>query len=289
MGFQDRRYSSGGYDPSGSYGGGGGGAPTFAFPRLTPAVKAILIANVVVFLINAVFAGGLRDYFGFVPGHMFEWFGVDLVRLVTYQFLHSYASIFHIFFNMLILYFFGTYVEGVVGTRRFWWLYLVSGVAGALLHAVLHWGDTVPLVGASGSVYGVMAYCTLMAPMMRVIFIIFPVRLWVITSFMVFVGVYQTILEFRHGVSSGTAHGAHIGGAIWGALVWWAARRNFDTSRWNPLAKISRWSQQRRSQAARKRQAVLDQILEKVHQQGLNALSAAERRFLDQASKDMHR
>ncbi|MHC4077645.1 MAG: rhomboid family intramembrane serine protease [Planctomycetota bacterium] len=286
MGFQDRQYGSGGHDPSGGY-GGGSGVPGFAFPRLTPAVKVILIANVVVFFVNAIFAGALGDYLGFAPAGAFEWLGVDLVRLVTYQFVHSYASIWHIVFNMLIVYFFGTFVEEVIGTRRFWWLYLVSGVVGALLHTLLHWGSTIPLIGASGAVYGVMMYCTLMAPMMRVIFIIFPIRLWVITGFFVFVGVYQTILEFRHDVESGTAHSAHVGGAIWGAVVYWIARSHFDTSRWNPLRKLGQWRQQRRFQAGHKRQAVLDQILEKVHREGLGALTAAEKRFLERASKDM--
>ncbi len=289
MGFQDRKYSSGGYGPSGSYGDGGSGVPGFAFPRLTPAVKVILIANIAVFFVNAILAGALGSYLGFVPARAFEWFGVDLARLVTYQFVHSYKDPLHIFFNMLILYFFGTFVEETIGTRRFWWLYIVSGVVGALLFTLLHWSSPIPLVGASGSVYGVMAYCTFMAPMMRVLLIIFPIRLWLLTSFFVFLGLYMTILELRHGVQSSTAHSAHIGGAIWGAVVYWAAKTQFDTSRWNPLAKLSRWSQRRRFNAARKRQAVLDQILEKVHKEGLGALTAAEKRFLDQTSKDMNR
>lgn len=288
MGFQDRNYSSGGYDPSGSY-GGGGGMPGFAFPRLTPAVKVILIANIAVFLVNAIFAGELGKYLGFVPARKFEWLGIEVVRLVTYQFVHSYGDILHIFFNMLILYFFGTFVEESIGTRRFWWLYLVSGVVGGVLYMLLHWDSGIPLVGASGAVYGVMAYCTLVAPMMRVIFIVFPLRLWVITSFFVFVGVYQTILELRHGFDSGTAHSAHVGGAIWGAVVYWAQKSHFDASRWNPLRKLSAWREQRRRQAGRRNQAVLDQILEKVHREGLGALTPAEKRFLDRASKDMNR
>ena len=100
------------------------------FPRMTPVTKRLLIANFAVFLLFIVIlgrsggGGGMGDaLFMHLALYPADWFHLPLVlpfwQLVTYGFLHDLGSIGHIGFNMLGLYFFGTLLEGVVGSRRF--------------------------------------------------------------------------------------------------------------------------------------------------------------------------
>src|SRR5215468_1128530 len=89
--------------------------------------------------------------------------------LVTYMFLHG--SVTHILFNMLGLYFFGPRVEERLGSRRFITLYLVSGIAGALLSILL--ARNAQVIGASGAVFGVMLAFARFWPDAQILFMFF--------------------------------------------------------------------------------------------------------------------
>jgi hypothetical protein len=114
---------------------------------VTPWVLRLLIANVVIFFVQQT-SPGLTQTLWFYPPQMLlkPW------TLVTYMFLHGGFG--HIFFNMITLAFIGPMVEERLGARRFLTLYVVSGIAGALLSSVLARG--VPIVGASAAIYGVL-------------------------------------------------------------------------------------------------------------------------------------
>ncbi len=274
-------------------------ARQFAFPPLTQAVKMLIFINVGVFLVNALLAGALIDWFGVWLGGILEYFGLGSVRLVTYQFLHSYLSIRHILFNMLFLYFFGGMVESEVGKRGLIKLYLVSGVVGALVQILLSvvFGTTdIRTVGASGAVYGIMVYAAFMAPSSKVWFFgIIPVMLGWLVGILVFIGVYETILMVQgHLPPGGVAHGAHLGGALWGFLAFRFFRSSYMTADHRPFfggigGRFQRWRADREAKASQERQATLDQLLEKVHREGMSSLTAAERRFLERTSKGMKR
>jgi hypothetical protein len=94
---------------------------------VTPWVQRLLILNVLMFFVQMTVSGA-TDLLQFVPVEVFThpW------TLITYMFLHAGLS--HIFFNMLGLYFFGPRVEQRMGSERFIVLYLISGIAGALLY-----------------------------------------------------------------------------------------------------------------------------------------------------------
>jgi membrane associated rhomboid family serine protease len=266
----------------GRYGGAGG----FVWPRLTPAVKTLMLINVGVFLLNAVMVGRLGQWCGISWHLMWEGYGLGLVRLVTTQFVHSFSTPMHLLLNMLVFYFFGTFVEEAIGKKRLYRLYLMSGAVGGVMHSVLGlaMGSDVPAIGASGAVYGIMVYAACMAPRMRVLFIIFPIELRWLVGVLVFIGIYMTFVSMAVGGTDGVAHGGHLGGALWGFTAYRMPRRQ-----WAWTGKLRRWSDERRARASRARQEVLDQLLEKVHKQGIGSLTNAERRFLDRTSEEMRR
>lgn len=263
---------------------------------MTPAVKLLLIINGAVFLLNFLAVGRLSNLLQISWQGLGEGYGLGVVRLVSYQFVHDYRDLMHILMNMLVLFFFGTMVESDVGKRGLLRLYLVSGVVGGMLELLfgLSMGFDPKVIGASGACYGIMVYAACMAPRMRVIFFIFPIEMRWLVGFLVFMGVYSTLVSLTGGPSGGVAHRAHLGGALWGFLAFRYFRSFYMTLDFRPspllgklgkLGKLGRWRRGRLERGRARRRAVMDGLLDKVHSQGVNSLSAAERRFLESESR----
>ncbi|MEZ5990556.1 MAG: rhomboid family intramembrane serine protease [Planctomycetota bacterium] len=273
--------SYGGWDDRG-YGGGG-----FTLPRPTTAVKGLLIANAAVALVQLVWSMSTGDDFARPLGTDLDRFLsnplMGLVSLVTYQFVHDASGLGHLFVNMVVLYFFGIMVEQQLGTRRFLRLYLGCGVAGGLfwwMQGALTGLADVPVVGASGATYGVLTYAAFMAPMARVILVLFVVPLWVVAALFGSFAVYSWVRSFAF-PTGGVAHAAHVGGALAGAGAWLLRAR---------LARLAQALRDRRSrrrfarrQAEEKR---LDDILARIKDVGVGGLSASDKRFLERRSRD---
>ena len=274
------------------------------YPRLTPAIKQLLLLNAAVFVANMLLLGRLSAptadgggfWLAFSWSGAWQGLGLGWLRLVTYQFAHSFTDPWHVLMNMLMLYFFGTMAEVKLGYRGTWKVYLLSGIAGALLHlvlAALQGQADVPLVGASGACYGLLLYAAFLSPHTPVILLIVRVPLWLLAGLLVGLGVYSTFIGFATGFAGGVAHGAHLGGA---AMGWLAFRRGWFCDyvpyeyQPNPIARLRRfWSDRRAAARARADAASelqLDEILAKVKQSGLSSLTAAERRFLERASQE---
>ncbi len=269
-----------------------GNQVAFAFPRLTPGVKLLLLINAGVFVANMLvvplFGTTLGEWLGVSWTRLWDGYGLGLLRLVTYQFVHSFTLFGHILFNMLMLYFFGTFVEERIGKQRIIQLYLLSGIFGALLQILLESVLTGPsaayTIGASGACYGILIYAACMAPTLRVILIVFPIELrWVAIGLVVF-GLYSTYVQVVVGGGDGVAHGGHLGGALWGYLAYRTPARDLDLA-----AKWRSWQADREVRNAHEDRQRLDELLEKVHRDGIGSLTPQERRFLDRASKQMRR
>ncbi|HLU40617.1 MAG TPA: rhomboid family intramembrane serine protease [Planctomycetota bacterium] len=264
----------------------------FHWPALTPAVRWLLLANTAVFLLNAVLVGATGDpdrlaqWLGVSGTKLLEGWGLGVVRLVTYQFVHAFLPPFHFLFNMLVLYFFGTWVERGIGRRRFFALYLTGGVVGALVEIgvwlLLEGRAGMTVVGASGACYCVTIYAACMDPRAIVYLIVFPVQMRVLAWILVGLGAYELYASIVLGVTGGVAHGCHLGGAFWGYLAY---RQRIEPVRL--LDRLSEWRERRKIARRAEDQATLDQLLEKVHRQGLSSLTPAERRFLDRRSRDL--
>jgi membrane associated rhomboid family serine protease len=170
----------------------------------------------------------LADFMLWPPGGMESRFAPW--QLVTYAFLHG--SFTHIFFNMLALYMFGGDIERLFGSRFFLWFYLGSVISAAVTHLVvtaLMGSPAVPMVGASGGVYGVLLAYGLYFPYRRIMLLIPPIPMNARTFVIVF-----AVVELALGVTqtaAGVAHFAHLGGMLGGFLMIQYRRGQFPFNR----------------------------------------------------------
>ena len=198
---------------------------SFGPGKLTPAVKAIMLANVAVFVLT-FFAPALVVRFGLRPADLFGEFAVW--QLVTYMFVHAGLS--HIFFNMLTLYFVGVELERVWGTKYFTKFYFASGIGAGLTQVLLgilpfsfvnqfYYPST---VGASGAIYGLlMAFALYFPTRTFLVFFVFSVQA---RYFVMILG--GMALLFSLGGGAGVAHTAHLGGMAAGYLYLKGKRLN---------------------------------------------------------------
>jgi membrane associated rhomboid family serine protease len=266
---------------------------------LPPAVRWLLLANVAVFVANALLLGRLSEparggWFAFSGTGLLEGYGLGALRLVTYQFTHAFADPLHLLFNMIALWVFGPMVESTLGTPGTVRLYLWGGVAGALGHLALSAWQGHPsaaLVGASGACYALLLHAACTMPQATIIFFIVRLPLAALAAVLVGLGVYLTFVELATGMGGGVSHSAHLGGA---ALGWLAYRQRwFARGTTSPLARLvgalRTAAARHRQRAALARELRLDEILAKVKEQGLGALDDEERRFLAEASRQARR
>ena len=141
---------------------------------------------------------------------------VDLAILYS-MFLHG--SLLHIGGNMLFLWVFGNNIEDKMGPVPYAIFYLLSGVVAALAHVAVNPNSTVPLIGASGAVAGVMGAYLVLFPRVRIrtVFIFFLILIRDIPAMWLLLAWF--LLEFFTGNNSGVAWVAHVGGFTFGVLV----------------------------------------------------------------------
>jgi membrane associated rhomboid family serine protease len=136
----------------------------------------------------------------------------EVWRLLTYAFLHDPGDFFHILFNMLFLWWFGSDVEDLYGPREFLAFYLTAALFGGAAYAasVLAGFKDVPALGASGAVTAVLVLCALHFPtrIIRVMWLI-PVPIWLFVIFCVGYDLYTFLGRFE----TMTAVVIHLGGA----------------------------------------------------------------------------
>jgi membrane associated rhomboid family serine protease len=181
--------------------------------NLPPATRALLLANVGVFLVQMLTGPLLIQWLAlWPPGTMFQpW------QLLTYSFLHD--GIAHIFFNMFALFMFGTPLERFWGSRRFTLFYFVCVLTAGLsqLTVAQFEQSAEPTLGASGGIFGLLLAFAVYFPRQRIMLLFPPIPMpaWV------FVSIYG-LLELFMGVTgtqAGVAHFAHLGGMLGGAAV----------------------------------------------------------------------
>jgi membrane associated rhomboid family serine protease len=280
MGLYDRDYTQADFrqhEPRFRY------APRISFPRITPVVKWLLIINIAVFLMSIM---NLR-----LAEFLYQWFSVfpatigmslQLWRIITYQFLHDINGFGHIFVNMLALFFFGPMLEKLWGSKKFLIFYLICGAAGGILYPILAhigWLDKGPLVGASGSILGILAAGAILFPNLRVyIWGIFPMKLIVLALALAAISIITLLRPDQFANAGGQA--AHLAGMAVGAAY------VFSQS-WRDKFKLKfrsgRWEKQIAEQ--RKLQFEVDRILAKVHNSGIQSLSPREKKILKEATK----
>jgi membrane associated rhomboid family serine protease len=205
----------------------------------TPFINYFLIVlNIGIFLfeLSLQVSGGGRaraDFemqFAFVPEHVAAWMkgylpaSVAFVPFLSSMFLH--ASLPHVLLNMWGLAIFGDNVEDRLGHFRYLAFYLVCGVAAGLTHLIFNFSSTVPTVGASGAIAGVMGAYLVLYPRARVLtwwgFFVFWLPAWLVLGYWIIVNLLSGAalsLSESKGPVGGVAFWAHVGGFVAGMLL----------------------------------------------------------------------
>jgi membrane associated rhomboid family serine protease len=257
--------------------------PVFGFGRpWTPAVRAIILACGGAYLAQLLLARtGIPDLLALDTTRPFEaW------RWVTYLFLHD--GPFHLLFNGLAIWMFGSEVEERLGTRRFVAYYLVTGVGAALTvtGVDLALGRAGLVVGASGAVFGLLlAYGVLFAERVitLLVFFILPVSMKAKHFALVF-----GAIELLFGISGDDriAHFAHLGGMLFG-LLWFAVERGGGgVPALSGRGPLRGWGERLRALGRARDDRRMDALLAKVNERGIGSLTGREKAFLHRVSRE---
>ena len=193
--------------------------------------RNLLYVNLLMFVATLINPSFMKETFAmaFPLSTDFRWW-----QPITHMFMHD--GFWHILFNMYSLVMFGMVVERALGTKRFIWFYLITGLGAVLLHTGVEFlqvqqlikeyagvpaqtiYNSVPhVLGASGAVYGVLVAFAMLYPEAKLTLIFPPITLdakwWVI----IFIGI--ELLTGITGTQMGVAHFAHLGGALFGWLL----------------------------------------------------------------------
>ncbi|MFI5177661.1 MAG: rhomboid family intramembrane serine protease [Vicinamibacterales bacterium] len=212
--------------------------------RWTPAVRAIILVNVAVFLAELATPDRIIGWFGLVPAEVIERWRVW--QLGTYLFVHSPQDVFHILFNMLAVWMFGTDLERRWGTRAFVTYYFVCGIGAGLSMTLVSLIPWAPLhvvydartIGASGAVYGLILAWALIFPSRQILFMMFfPIPARVFAFIMGAIALLSAI-----GASGGpVANLAHLGGMLAG----WLYLKGPGNMRLELKYRLTKWRMER--------------------------------------------
>ncbi|MBT8234686.1 MAG: rhomboid family intramembrane serine protease [Bacteroidia bacterium] len=286
----------------------------YQYARLNIAQKLIVV-NVLVFIVNAI----LPFLFGWNKDVLIQWFELpkDLGRfltqpwsLVTYSFFHG--GIWHLFWNMIILYFSSRIFLNLFGGRKLTNVYFLGVILGGLIFMLSYnvfpvfAGARTALIGASAGVTAVLIFICTYIPNQEVRLFFFNIKLW-------YLGVFVVLLDLIQIPSSGNAGGhlAHLGGAFLGYLYARQLTKGNDIGAWfsNILDGISDLFNSKRSAKApmktvyrkkkergakkdavdydkESKQRKIDSILDKISKSGYESLSKEEKDYLFKAGKE---
>jgi membrane associated rhomboid family serine protease len=222
-------------------------------------------------------------------------------RLFTYAFLHDPGGLWHIFLNMLALWWFGTDVEDLYGPREFLTFYFIAAVLGGIafqLAWMLKLSHGLLCIGASGAVTAVMVLFAMHYPTRIIYLWFFPIPVWLLVVFQV----CRDLFGFLSGHAGPTAVTVHLAGAAFGFLYYKANIRlwnyvpaigSFRKLGARPKLRVYREEPRRpvavdrsaNAEHAEHFEAKLDAVLEKVARYGQSSLTESERELLLRASE----
>jgi membrane associated rhomboid family serine protease len=200
------------------------------------AVITIVKINVAVFFLWWL-SPFLNPWF-MLQNFLVSWTGLTEGRLWTLlTSVFSHNMLFHIFLNMYAFFGFGTVVENVLGSRRFVRFYLLAGMTASLCHCLvssflLH-DPSLPALGASGAISGVILLFSLMFPQERIFLFGFIPIPALSASFMIVGLDVWGLIEQTLGSSLPIGHGAHLGGALFGFLYYLLVIKRSSSYRFN--------------------------------------------------------
>jgi membrane associated rhomboid family serine protease len=289
-----------------------------SFNRTGSGLNQIILINVVVFVVlivlNVVLTiTGNKEIYNLISNQiflpaLFEDFLYKPWTIITYFFAHDTGNFFHILFNMVFLYWFGSLISEFLGSKRLINLYVLGGIAGGILYMLAYQfipyfipnASNTVLLGASGSVYAVVIGAAVLIPDYT-FFLLFlgPVKIKYIAAFFAFSSFAQTI-----GSNAG-GNIAHLGGALMGFVYIWQLKKGNDWGKPinailsffsslfkpKPKMKVTYRNPERKSQSNAVEdvsQAEIDNILDKISKHGYEKLTKEEKQKLFKASQSTH-
>jgi membrane associated rhomboid family serine protease len=251
---------------------------------MPPAIKNIIFINAIIFLmqvLNQSLQQVIFQNFALIPSEVIYHF--KIWQLVSYLFLHG--GFWHIFFNMFILWMFGSELEREWGTKEFLKYYFITGIGAGVFNLLL---SNAPTIGASGAVYGVMlAYALRYPDRMVYIYFLFPVKIKYLMAFLVLVSFFSTFGASGDGI----AHAAHLGGILVGFiyLKYWVIL--YKIKRIMPNISLGKKHDSNmkytkggddKTEYYRK---IIDELLDKINRVGYLNLTDEEKKILEEGSK----
>lgn len=236
--------------------------------------------NGIIFLLQLLGLNKLIGLFGLIPQAVYHQF--MLWQIFTYMFLHG--DVFHILFNMLALWMFGSEIETVWGTNRFVRYYLLCGLGGGIATCLLSPAATIPSIGASAAIFGILVAYGMMFPNNIVlVFGIFPMQA---RHFVILFGAIELFACMRY-TPDGIGHFAHLGGMAAGYLY----LKNILT--WHQITRFMEQTKEKKRQETKEKKQVnlrlvkerVDALLDKISSQGIDSLTKQEKEFLEKASQ----
>ena len=246
----------------------------------TSAIKILVSINFLIFLLQSVSKseGLFFPLFGLVP--KLVWSELMIWQPITYIFFHG--GIWHVLINMFVLWMFGSELERLWGKSHFLRFYFYTGIGSGLITLLFNYQSTTPIVGASGSVYGVLLAYGLTYPNRRVyLYGLIPIKsLW----FVIGIGLIAFISSFNN--VSQVSHITHISGMFIAymlikkpiyldEIIFKIRKRILEYQVYNKEKKVTQHRQLEKE---------INRILDKINSQGFDKLSEEEQHQLYKGS-----
>jgi len=253
-------------------------------PSLFPdAIKILVSINFGIFILQTISRSEnlLFPLFGLVP--KLVWSEFMIWQPVTYLFFHG--GIWHVLINMFVLWMFGSELERLWGKEHFLKFYFTTGIGAGILTMLFGLNSIVPIVGASGAVYGVLLAYGITYPNRKIyLYGIIPIKsLW----FVIGVGLIAFFSSFSN--VSQISHLTHLSGMIIGYLIL------KKPVRWNELVfklrkKTIEYKIQKEHKVLSQQSNIereIDSILDKINREGFDSLSEDEQERLYKGSQSL--
>ena len=259
-------------------------------------VEKIILFNITLYLLPFVLKTVLF-LFNIKGLSIVNWFTIDATlsefilkpwSILTYGFIHGSFS--HIFWNMLILYYFGNILKNIFGEKLILNLFLSGIVAGGLTYLISYnlfpvfKGVNSVMIGASAGVMSVLFFLAAYDPQYRIRIIFFDIKILYIALFLFFYDIIQIPLNNSGG------HIAHIGGALWG--YYYSVKYNNGSDLVNSILSYFKKNTNNKPSVKSKtdnksfNQDKIDEILDKISDSGYDSLTKSEKDYLFKAGKD---
>lgn len=197
--------------------------PRRRFPYVT---VLLIVINTIIFIYQSLLKNPNPFIYKYalIPRNLFKIGGKEYLKLITSTFLHG--NLLHIIGNMLYLWVFGDNIENNLGTFKFIIFYFLCGIVAGLTHALIYSNSTIPTIGASGAIAGVLGAYFFLFPNAKVLalvplfyfFTVMPVPAYIFLGIWFLLQLIPGFVYFGK-VGTGVAFWAHIGGFVGGILL----------------------------------------------------------------------